>query len=176
MEKAELENLLFRETANVCAIVDGAAIERLPVILHETKPLHYCLMRGELSPDLAEVAPYLVVLRRGARFTDWILEQPLGSNKGIFATTRQPIREVRKHFRGLFIVYKENGDPMHFRFYDPRVMHKYLPTCERGEIETFFGPIDRFILEDEVGRSLSIFSHDKGALRRSINRIENGGS
>ena len=176
MAKAELEKLLFREIANVFAIVDGASIERLPVILHETKPPHYCLMRGELSPDLAEVAPYFVGLIRGAPFTDWILEQPLGGNKGIFATTRQSIREVRKHFRGLFTVYKENGDPMHFRFYDPRVIHKYLPTCDSGEIETFFGPIDRYIVEDEDGRSLSMFSHDNGALKRSVIKIENGGA
>ncbi|MDM7920748.1 MAG: DUF4123 domain-containing protein [Pyrinomonadaceae bacterium] len=173
MAKAELENLLFREIANVFAVVDGASIERLPVILHETKPPHYCLMRGELSPDLAEVAPYVVGLVRGAPFTDWILQQPLGRNIGIFATTRQSIREIRKHFRGLFTVYKENGDPMHFRYYDPRVIHKFLPTCEPDEIKTFFGPIDRYIAEEEGGAGVVVYSHDDGILKRSSIKIDN---
>jgi len=38
---------------------------------------------------------------------------------------------------------------MVFRYYDPRVLRVYLPTCVRSELRTVFGPIERFWTEGE---------------------------
>jgi len=66
-----LKNLLFNEQpATVFAILDGASVGGLPANLASFSPQHICLHRGELDPDLAEVAPYLAILERDAPFTD----------------------------------------------------------------------------------------------------------
>jgi len=36
-----------------------------------------------------------------------------------------------------------------FRFYDPRVLRVFLPTCTSKEVLEFFGPITRYVLEGE---------------------------
>ena len=49
-----------------------------------------CLYRGELQPDMAEVAPYLVKLDRDAPFTDWVLDRGWGNHWGVFAEIGGP--------------------------------------------------------------------------------------
>ena len=41
-----------------------------------------------------------------------------------------------------------------FRFYDPRVLRVYLPTCTGDEAEEFFGPVPEILAESEDGGSL----------------------
>ena len=43
---------------------------------------------------------------------------------------------------------------MYFRFYDPRVLRIYLPTCTLEESRVFFGPIDGFLVESADGEKL----------------------
>ena len=38
---------------------------------------------------------------------------------------------------------------MAFRYYDPRVLRAYLPTCNSEELRTVFGPIECFRTEDQ---------------------------
>ena len=174
MPRAELEQLLFSEVANVYAILDGASVKDLPQILFEKAPPHFCLFRGNLEPDVAAVAPYVVGLVRGSLFTDWMLDAEIGAHYGIFAASRQSIHEMRRHFRGLFTVYKENGDPMYFRFYDPRVLRAFLPTCNGGELKTFFGPVDRIIAENEDGTAYSTFRLKGNEVAESITELKKG--
>ena len=35
-----------------------------------------------------------------------------------------------------------------FRWYDPRVLRVYLPTCTVGELREVFGPARAFLVED----------------------------
>lgn len=174
MARSELEKLLFGEIANVYAVLDGASVKGLLKALDEKSPPYYCVMRGELSPDVEEVAPYLVGLVPGAPFTDWVLDAKPGDHAGIFATSRLSIQEMRKHFRALFTVYKENGDPMSFRFYDPRVMHSFLPTCNGGELKTFFGPVDKYIAENEDGSAYSTFTLAGSGLKETVTQLSKG--
>jgi hypothetical protein len=73
---------------------------------------------------------------------------------------------MRRHFRSLLTVHDETGKPMIFRFYDPRVMQNYLPTCNSGELETFFGKVDVYFAEDG-DRSLSSFRIEGNDLKRT---------
>ena len=59
------------QSATVFTILDGASVPDLLANLAVFEPEYICLRRGELESDLAEVAPYLVRLERGAPFTDW---------------------------------------------------------------------------------------------------------
>ena len=137
------------------AILDGASVPDLLGDLFTFNPEHLCLYRGELEQDMAQVAPYLVFLERDAPFTDWVLTNGWGEHWGIFGVTKVDMKELLKHFRKFLTVYDESGKLRYFRYYDPRVLRVYLPTCNADELKTVFGPVESYLVEDEepkVGR------------------------
>jgi len=147
-----LVKYLFSEPAtNVYAVLDGASMEQLPQLLWEHEPENICLYRGELEPDIAAVAPYLVKLEYDHPFTKLVCEKGWGNHWGIFALTppEVDIRALRQHFRKFLMVYNPDGKLVYFRYYDPRVLRTYLPTCNTEEIKTVFGQINFYVLEDE---------------------------
>lgn len=167
MTKEQLEKILFSKRTRVFAVLDGAAIPGLRMQLYKMRPPHYALFRGELEPDMAEVSPYVVGLLPGTPFTDWLLSESFGKHWGIFAHCRHSIKEMRRHFRALFTVYDEKGNPMHFRFYDPRVLQNFLQTCNGGELKTFFGKVETFFSEDKKGENFWAFSLENDELKQT---------
>ena len=168
MTKEELENILISERIRTFVILDGASVPGLPVRLYEMRPPNYCLFRGELNPDMAEVAPYIVQLVPGTPFTEWVLAgENFGKHWGIFAQSLHSIKEMRRHFRSLVTVYDEQGTPMFFRFYDPRVLRNFLPTCNAEELKTFFGKVETFFAEDKNGEKLSAFRLENDELKET---------
>lgn len=166
MIKEQLEKYLFRENYSTYAVLDGAAIDGLPVKLYEMKARNICLYRGELSPDIVYIAPYLVHLQRGTAFTNWLLAECWGKNWGIFAQTQTSLNEMRKHFRSLLTVYDEAGKPLLFRYYDPRVFFTYLPTCTTAEIESFFGSVGYYLFESENGKQMRRYNFEDRQLKK----------
>jgi hypothetical protein len=164
MDTAKLNEHLFSAVTRVYAVLDGAAVPDLPVRLYEMRPPNYCLFTGELEPDMAWVAPYLVRLVPRTPFAEWVVNECWGKSWGIFAHSRQPIEEMRSHFRALVTAYDEKGNPMIFRFYDPRVLRRYLPTCNPGELKIFFGDVDACFAESEDQENLTQFTIGDGGL------------
>jgi hypothetical protein len=134
---------------SVFTILDGASVPDLQANLATFHPEHTCLYRGELPPDMAEVAPYLAFLERDAPFTDWVITHGWGQHWGIFGTTRADLKELRRHFRQFLMVYDESAKSLYFRYYDPRVLRVYLPTCNAQELKTVFGPVMSYLMEGE---------------------------
>ena len=56
------------------------------------------------------------------------------------------------------MVYDEDGKPLYFRYYDPRVLRVYLPTCNESELKTVFGPVTHYWVEGEDGNSMIEYS------------------
>jgi hypothetical protein len=156
---------LFGEPGlGVFAVLDGASVPGLVEKLHALKPEHVCLYRGELEPDMAEVAPYLVRLEDRSEMTGWVLEQGWGKHWGVFALSQADLRALRQHFRRFLVVHDEAGKPMYFRFYDPRVLRKYLPTCDQEQLAAIFGPVASYLAEGEEPSALLSFRVKSGAL------------
>ena len=166
--------LFSEEAAYVYAVLDGASVPGLVARLYELRPEFECLHRGELAPDMAEVAPYLVRLEPESDFADWALGG-WGRHWGVFAAADADLRAMRRHFRSFVVVYTADGKPRYFRFYDPRVLRVYLPTCNAAELETVFGPVACYVLEDEDPHTLLRFSRAGGALRSQRRRLASGG-
>ena len=152
----------------VYAILDGASIPDLQMNLFNHKPSYICLYRGELEPDIAQVAPYLVFLDPEAKFTEWLFTKGWGNHWGIFVRSNYDMRVLRRHFRSFLTVYDENGKPLLFRYYDPRVLRVYLPTCNKTELDTVFGPVDSYLMEDEDSHNLVCFRVVNGILKQEI--------
>ena len=167
-----IQGRLFAESdLNVYAILDGASVPHLPQQLWECRPEHYCLFPGDLEPDMAEVAPYLVKLEAESDFGTWVLEEGWGNHWGVLATTPVEGIEARKHFASLIDVYDADGKPLIFRYYDPRVLRVFLPTCDRGELTEFFGPVSVYLAEAEDAESLACFRREAGRLRTQELRL-----
>jgi hypothetical protein len=67
----------------------------------------------------------------------------------VFFRSETSMKNLRTHLRGFLRVTDERGRKLIFRYYDPRVLRVYLPTCNKNELRTIFGPIDQFAMEAE---------------------------
>ena len=149
MINSTLQREFFTPGYNLFVILDGTAAPELFSKIHSDAPEHVCLYR-ELPPEFDETTPpYLVRLEHGNRFTQWLLSQGWGKNWGIFARIRDEIdlKQVRKHFRSFLMVEYPDGKSEYFRYYDPRVMRDYLPTCDAAETSVIFGPVTAYFVE-----------------------------
>jgi hypothetical protein len=151
-------------SSQIYAIVDAARHERIYSELVGSDSEYCCLYRGELSHELAEVAPYLVALEQHAPFTSWLMSQGWGDSWGIFLASSASLHALRRHFRRLLMVYDEQGKPLYFRYYDPRVLRVYLPTCNAAERQIVFGPISRYWVEGEESETLLEYTSGDGQL------------
>ncbi|MCU0612639.1 MAG: DUF4123 domain-containing protein [Candidatus Eisenbacteria bacterium] len=171
-----MNNQLFsREDEHAYAVLDGASIpDLLDRLYGDDRPEFECLYRGELPPDMAEVAPYLVELTPDSAFAGWVIEKGWGQHWGIFAVAPADLRLLRQHFRRLNVVYGPEHKPLIFRYYDPRVLRGFAPTCDATQLAEFFGPIRCFILEnDDPGHALRL-SRAEGKLRQETTPVDLG--
>ena len=159
-----MHGILFpNDGQHTYALIDGASCEDLLDRLDEFSPRHYCLYAGEIEPDVEEVAPYLVELLPEHPFTDWLLAEGPGKHWGIFARGPDGLRAMRKHFRTFLLVKSPEGKNWYFRYYDPRVLRMYLPTCNAREIAHLFGPVSSYLTETEDG-AVVCWQHTGGTL------------
>ncbi len=154
---------LFRKTEGeaapkIYAILDAARDELIYKKISESGIEILCLYHGERAVDLADVAPYLVHLEEDAPFTEWLFKKGWGNSWGIFLESSASPDQLTKHFRKFLTVYDEDGNPLYFRFYDPRVLRVYLPTCNTSELEIIFGPVNCYHLEGKEGHTVIDFT------------------
>lgn len=142
------EQLFTEPRLNVYAILDGASVPGLLDRLAVDVPEYVCLYAGKLAPVLAEVAPYLVRLRPEDRFTGWVLRSGWLRHWGIFVLSAASLPQLRNHFRRFLIVHDHQGRRLYFRYYDPRVLQAYLPTCNEEERNFVFGPVAMYACEN----------------------------
>jgi hypothetical protein len=149
---------------DVWAILDGARERRIYGHVVDTYLESSCLYSGALTPELEVAAPYLVQLEYDDRLTRRILEQGWGNSWGIFLKSSTSLKKLRRHLRE-FLIVNAAGKRMLFRYYDPRVLRIYLPTCTSNELRTVFGPIETFWMESGDADNLLEFSIENGKLR-----------
>ena len=135
-----------------CVVLDGAGVPGLPQRLRQpSAPRSECLYRGELAPDLAEVAPYLVELPRSGPFLDGLLSG-WGQHWGVYLLVPEALdfAALRRHLRRLNLVRGAQDEPMLFRWYDPRVLRLLAPLMDAAQLEWLFGPVHSFVLESDA--------------------------
>lgn len=164
----KLKQNLFDTNMQVYAVLDGASVLDLPTRIYEMRPPAVCLYRGELEPDIAEVAPYLVELKPEMTFTNWLFAECAGKHWGIFARSALSLIGMRKHFRRFLTVYDENGNPLLFRYYDPRVLTKFLPTCEETELSDLFSRVASYFAESGAAELLRFEMRENGKLHSTV--------
>lgn len=120
------------------------------------------LFQGDAAHCMQEVAPYFIPIDPETDFlAHWAARW--GKNVGIFLISPAEPQKVFRHLRHIFVVKDEEDQEFFFRFYDPRVLRVYLPTCTPEDAREFFGPISAMLAEGDEGETLMRFTPVKGA-------------
>ncbi len=142
--------------SHIYAILDTARDEVIYGKILASDIEYVCLYPKDEAKRLEDVAPYLVKLEKDDSFTEWVLNNGWGNSWGIFLESLASMDELRWHFQKFIRVCDEDGNVMLFRFYDPRVLQTYIPTCNESERLLIFGPIIQFQIEDAEGKPKNI--------------------
>lgn len=149
--------------AQLYAILDGARDPRIVPRIRASGVAARCLFDGELHPSLAAAAPYLVALEPDAPFCEALIANGWDAAWGVWLTSNASLVALHHHFRRFLRVLDADGRPLMFRYYDPRVLAVYLPTCSADELEFVFGPVHDYLLRH-------------AATDRSFARLADGGA
>lgn len=147
-------------------LLDGARDPEAVAMVRFGKLEFSCLFSGRLTPRLQSAAPYLVHLAAGSPLSRQLLERIWGRSGGILTVARADVtlEQQRLHFKKFLRVQDEDGRALQFRFYDPRVLRVYLPTCTSDELQRFFGPVSRLIMEPAQGMAPLDYALQFGSL------------
>ena len=147
-------------------LLDGARLEGDLIRAKELNQTGRCLYMGESEKLLGTFAPWLLHLNEELDFADWLAENAPNNSWGIIIQAEDQ-EELYRHLRKFLLVQTEEGKELYFRFYDPRVLRIFLPTCDADQLNEFFGGIvEAFIMEDEDGQMLE-FTLEHGELKRN---------
>jgi len=140
-------------------LLDGARDPGIVQWLRSGELRFSCLYSGRLTPSLEAAAPYLVQLMPKSPSTRELLERGWGRAWGIFilAPAALPMLAIRLHLKKFLRVRTEDKKLLMFRYYDPRVLSVFLPTCTDEEFTRFLGPLNRLLVELDEGARWNIF-------------------
>ena len=147
---------------DVWAVLDGARDPNIWWMVDRSSLQHACLYAGSLSTQLERAAPYLVQLEFDEAQTIRLLNRGWGQSWGILLQSNATLNVLQRHLRRFLIVGGPAGKPLLFRYYDPRVMRVFLPTCSSSQLDELFGPIDRILTEGASAEQLLEFRLDAG--------------
>ena len=149
---------------NIWMILDFARDRRIYSDLLNSHLVYSCLYSGDIPFELEVSAPHLVQLEYEDKATRSLLQRSWGRSWGTFLRCDTRMERLRRHLRTLLVVKSWSGERMLFRYYDPRVLRVYLPTCTSDELKTVFGPVQEYFAESDSGESLTRFQVKPGKL------------
>ncbi|HTU63568.1 MAG TPA: DUF4123 domain-containing protein [Polyangiales bacterium] len=152
-----LRQLFYRyepEGTELFAVLDGARSTEIYRNLQLSTLEYESLFSGRLSDKLRAASPFVVRLLPDDPFMDFLIEQGWGKSFGIFLSWKGGLTSLRRHLRTLLRVRAESGRYLFFRFYDPRVLRQFLPTCSAEQLGLVLGKIRRVDLEAADGGEL----------------------
>ena len=165
----------------VFTIADGAQDKRIYGAVDASRQERCCLYSIErrwggqdLPWQLLMTGPYLVELDPEEDFTRFVLRNGWDRHWGIFFRSDTGMQKVRRHFRDLLTVRDDKGRRLMFRYYDPRVLRAYLPTCLPGELRTIFGPVDVYLVPGDDPETVIIYRFDGTELLKDVVPLREG--
>lgn len=156
-----LEQLLFAPGTAVFALLDAARDTGVLKLLETGDCPYACLYTRQAAATYRAYAPYLVQLSRGTRVLKTLLTRAWGHGIGYFVGTHSDGETLSTHLRKfLFVELPHTGRQAYFRFYDPRVMRSFLPTCTGEQLDDLLrDQLAWLLIEDaDAGQALSFAS------------------
>lgn len=138
------------------------------------------LFEGEVGGPMSDVAPYLVPIEfrkkypyDGSEYLD-LWAQHLGNNAGILLVTAAKPDVLWSHLREVFTAVDDSGRKYFFRFYDPRVLRTFFPTCNASQAKEFFGPIRRLLVEAKLPKRVAVCRPSPDGVETTEQALEGG--
>lgn len=131
-----IDTLLGSDHANkrLYAIVDAAQNELIYTKIKCEADIYLSLYGNDVAESLKAVGPILFQLRKDNDLSSWLIDNGRDHNWFIlFASTGTTMVDLRRHFKRFAMVQSPNGNSMYFRYYDPRVLRSYIPSCSEEE-------------------------------------------
>jgi hypothetical protein len=142
------------------AVLDGAISPAILDLLNQSGTYYQSLYEGEQSADIARYGPYVAQLQPDRPFLPYLVKAAWGMFWGVFLGSDLSFEETRKHLRRFLIVDSGTGSKSLFRFYDPRVLRVFIPSCAPVQRKEFFGPVRCYFAETEPAPGLTAFTPD----------------
>lgn len=152
--KQKALEVLTRQNKPLYALLDTARDNEILSLLSGSGCTFECLYGGAFAATMSDYAPYLVAVPADSPFLQALIDHGWGESWGIFLSTDAELNALRRHLRRFLSVKLPDGRQVLFRFYDPRVLRTFLPTCTGEELERFFGPIETYYLESGTGQEI----------------------
>ena len=164
-----LQDLLGKDFQPLYALLDAAREPSVLKVIYESKEEFQSLYEGAQGQQLAHFAPYLIRIPQHSKLIDTLAERGWSKSWGVFVTCDKPLKEVRTHFRHFLNVKLPDGSTVYFRYYDPRVLRLFLPTCLPEETDQFFGPVKQFLMEaEDPATALHFLRGPQGPAQREL--------
>ena len=161
--------MLRGEFQPLYAVLDAAREPEVLKVLIESREECRSLYEGPQGAQLSHFAPYIVRLPKESPLLETLVEKGWGNSWGVYLTCASELQEVRRHLRQFLEVQLPDSKQVYFRFYDPRVLRVFLPTCTADEVNKFFGPVSQYLMEDEKPDKLLQFANTgHGAEQKAI--------
>lgn len=159
----------LRAEPHLWAVLDAARDDRILQLLKESADEARHLYEGPPGDAMADVAPYLVRFRPDSGLLDRLVEEGWGRAWGIYFAWDATTKDVRRHLRRFLQVEDEaKRERLYFRFYDPRVLGMFVPTCSVRQLATLFGDIERFHFEGRNGEVRRLDRPDVASAARDV--------
>jgi hypothetical protein len=125
------------------------------IALQHRFPVHRSLFKGTKDEMLIDVAPYLFHVEEDFLQKIEGLDIPL---EGLLVVeSNKELDKVCEHLQR-FIYQTINKREYFFRFWDSRVLLKFLPTCEESQLKMFFDGVKSYTLKTEQGIKQFLFT------------------
>lgn len=125
------------------------------------------LLQARSYSNGSDYSPYLFSYEPLSDFSDWYMEKGWGKGWGIMLRSHVSPPELIEHCRK-FLHTVDEANELYFRYFDPRVLDIFLPTCNQSQLKEFFGPIDYFMIESPNVAYAELIWLDNYALKRKM--------
>lgn len=143
--RAVLDHL--KKLAELHVILDAAREATVIDRMKASGETFASLYEGDEGEELSAYGPWLVRLSTDKPFLEELVRDGWGKSWGVYLACDRPFPEVRRHLRQFLLAKLPDGRQVCFRYYDPRVLRTYLPTCSAEELAKFCGPVERYLAE-----------------------------
>ena len=166
-EQKRVLHILTHHGAPLFVVVDAAREGVAADLLQPSRLRYQQLFEGQVPDPSAAHIPVLVELGQASAlgvgtdtqiFLENLLRSGWGKSWGIFCTSLSTFEDLLGHFRSFLPMRTGEQLPLYFRFYDPRVLRAFLPTCEPQELRAIFGPVASYVVESERPDMMLAFS------------------
>ncbi len=138
------------------------------MLLQNAYPVNQSLFKGTKDETLSDVAPYLFQVDDKLFLK---INDPIASLANIAVLeSAEKINDLLAHFQQ-FIYHKINKQENYFRFWDARVLSRFLPAAPENKLIAFFEGINRFYVLDRENGTAKIFYLKQKKLQTEVSAL-----